>query len=164
MADNMLIDLEAHGVRAAIAPLGAELRDWVVGGRPLLWQPDPVVWPETAPLLFPVVGWTKNSQVRVGGQIFPLGLHGFARHRPFRIAERTADHVRLVLESDHETRALYPFDFSFSAEYELSPNAIETTLTIENRGNAAMPYACGLHPGFRWPFAGGEPEDYVLRF
>ena len=27
-----------------------------------------------------------------------------------------------------------------------------------------MPYACGLHPGFRWPFAGGAPDDYQILF
>ena len=27
-----------------------------------------------------------------------------------------------------------------------------------------MLYACGLHPGFRWPFAGGAPSDYTITF
>ena len=27
-----------------------------------------------------------------------------------------------------------------------------------------MPYACGLHPGFRWPFAAGELENYWIQF
>ena len=27
-----------------------------------------------------------------------------------------------------------------------------------------MPYACGVHPGFRWPFAGGASSDYAIRF
>ena len=27
-----------------------------------------------------------------------------------------------------------------------------------------MLYACGLHPGFRWPFAGGDAEDYAITF
>ena len=27
-----------------------------------------------------------------------------------------------------------------------------------------MPYAFGLHPGFRWPFAGGDIEDYAIVF
>lgn len=164
MGEDRLIEVEVPGARATVAPLGAELKEWTVNNRPLLWQPDPAVWPETAPLLFPVVGWTKNHQVRVGGQTFPLGLHGFARHRPFRVGEQTADRVRLILESDTETRALYPFDFVFSAEYRLSGDAIETVLTVENCGKATMPYACGLHPGFRWPFAGGKPEDYGVRF
>ena len=27
-----------------------------------------------------------------------------------------------------------------------------------------MPYACGLHPGFRWPFAGATREGAFVRF
>jgi galactose mutarotase-like enzyme len=41
---------------------------------------------------------------------------------------------------------------------------ISVALSVENRGTVAMPYACGVHPGFRWPFAGAAPEDYLLRF
>jgi galactose mutarotase-like enzyme len=27
-----------------------------------------------------------------------------------------------------------------------------------------MPYAVGLHPGFQWPLAGGDKDDYAIRF
>ena len=33
-----------------------------------------------------------------------------------------------------------------------------------NAGGRAMPYACGLHPGLRWPFAGGRAEEYDILF
>ena len=135
-----------------------------LGGTPLLWRPDPAVWNETAPLLFPVVGWTKDHRVRVGDAIYPLGLHGFARHRAFEVAEKGADRVRLTLKSDAATRALYPFDFNFTVDYLLSETAVSVVLGVENSGAVPMPYACGLHPGFRWPFAAGAPEDYALRF
>ena len=38
----------------------------------------------------------------------------------------------------------------------------EIAIEVENKGQPAMPYACGLHPGFRWPFADG-PRDPALR-
>jgi galactose mutarotase-like enzyme len=159
-----MISLEAGAGRASIALNGAEIKDWAVGGKPLLWRANPAVWSETAPLLFPVVGWTKDHRIRVGGKIYPLGLHGFARHREFRLAERGNDHVRLILSSDATTRSLYPFDFGLTVDYRLSEGMISVALGIENCGTTQMPYACGLHPGFRWPFAGGAPEDYLLRF
>ncbi|HLH12307.1 MAG TPA: aldose 1-epimerase family protein [Methylovirgula sp.] len=159
-----MIHLVSGATRAAIALHGAELKDWRVGETPLLWAPDPEVWNETAPLLFPVVGWTKDRRVRVGEKIYPLGLHGFARHFPFRALARGEDYARLVLTSDVATRALYPFDFRLTADYHLSAAAIFVALTVENCGPGPMPYACGLHPGFRWPFAGGRPKDYSLRF
>lgn len=159
-----MITLEAGNTRAAITPEGAEIKEWSVGQNPLLWRADPVVWSETAPLLFPVVGWTKDGQIRVDGKTYPLGLHGFARHRTFRVVEQGNDYVRLELESDAATRALYPFEFCLTVDYHLDSAMLSVALSVENRGARPMPYACGVHPGFRWPFAGGAPLDYLLRF
>ena len=33
--------------------------------------------------------------------------------------------------------------------------ALEMTLEVANPGDGPAPYACGFHPGFRWPFARG---------
>jgi galactose mutarotase-like enzyme len=158
------ITLQGGGASAVIAPLGAELRAWAVDGAPLIWTPDPAIWADTAPVLFPVVGWTRGAQVRVAGVTYPLGLHGFARTLAFRVVERGEDHVALALESGPETLALYPFAFRLVVAYRLVGATLRTTLAIENTGSAAMPYACGLHPGFRWPFAGGSLDDYAIVF
>lgn len=159
-----MIRLRAGAAYACIAEEGAEIMEWGIDAKPLLWRKDPAVWDETAPLLFPVVGWTNHHQVHVGAKSYPLGLHGFARQRTFHVAERGEDRVRLTLASDADTRALYPFDFGLGVDIQLSEAAISVELGVANRGDAPMPYACGLHPGFRWPFAGGAPEDYLLRF
>jgi galactose mutarotase-like enzyme len=159
-----MICLKAGAAQALIARQGAEIMEWSVGGRPLLWRSDPAVWSETAPLLFPLVGWTKDHQVRVGAKTYPLGLHGFARHCAFRLGEQGEDYVRMDLASDATTRALYPFEFRLSVDYHLSNAGISVGLEVENCDTMPMPYACGLHPGFRWPFADGAPEDYLLRF
>ncbi len=129
---------------------------WSVEGHPLLWEAKADVWPETAPLLFPVVGWTRNGEVRVDGQTYPLALHGFARHRAFRLAAQQAERVQFELISDAATRALYPFDFRFGVDYAVEDGSLSTTVTVTNTGDRPMPYACGLHPGFRWPFAGAK--------
>ena len=147
-----------------VALHGAELRAWRVADRPLIWTPDPAIWAETAPLLFPIVGWTRGGAVRVEGRSYPLGLHGFARTMPFRLAERGPDRVRLVLTASRASRTAYPFDFSLSVTYRLTDTTLRTVLRVENTGPAAMPYACGLHPGFCWPFAGGEADDYAITF
>ena len=86
-----VIQLETGAARLLVSPHGAEITEWTIGDLPLIWRPDPAIWAETAPILFPVVGWTKNSQMRVGGQTYPLGLHGFARHLMFEIIEQAAD-------------------------------------------------------------------------
>ena len=159
-----MIKIKSGATSLTVARQGAEIMAWNVGERPLLWESRPDVWPETAPLLFPVVGWTRDGQVRVSGETFPLGLHGFARQREFHVATQEPDRVRFELASDAQTRRLFPFDFLFTVEYKLDEGMLSTRLTVANTGGRPMPYACGLHPGFRWPFADGAPEDYRLRF
>jgi galactose mutarotase-like enzyme len=158
------IRLACGSSSAAISLRGAELLEWTALSRSLLWTPDPTFWSETAPVLFPVVGWTCNGEIRVKGKRFPLGLHGFARQSDFRVQSATTDCVRLILESNATTRALYPFDFSLQVEHRLTDRSLATTLSVTNRGDENMPYACGLHPGFRWPFAGGDQRDYRIVF
>ena len=143
---------------------GAELRAWSVGGTPLLWSPDPAIWTETAPLLFPVVGWTRGAGITVEGRRYPLGLHGFARALPFAVVDREPSRVRLRLTSDAETLALYPFEWTLEVAVALAGASLATRVTVHNDGERAMPYALGLHPGFRWPFAGGALEDYAVDF
>lgn len=159
-----MIVLEAGTARAEIAFEGAEVKLWTVAGTSLLWRADPAVWPETAPILFPVVGWTRHGQERVGDRTYPLGLHGFARARRFEIADQDRSSVRLKLVSDAATLALYPFDFSFTVEHRLSEAGLQISLEITNMGDRSMPYACGVHPGLRWPFAGGTVDAYRIHF
>jgi len=158
------IRLRSQGAEAEISVLGAELLAWRVGGEPLLWSPDPEIWTDTAPLLFPVVGWTRGGQVRVDGKTYPLGLHGFARQSRFRVAALGDDFVRLVLEDSAQTRALYPFRFRFEVTHALEGPRLNTVLTVSNRGEGDMPYACGLHPGFVWPLPGGAQAAHHILF
>ena len=70
---------------------------WSVGGRDLLWPGDPAIWDEISPILYPVVGWTRDG-ARVGGRQYPLGLHGFARRQDFEVEAAGGDFARLTLE------------------------------------------------------------------
>lgn len=150
--------------RVEISRLGAEVLSWSVGGRALVWTPDPAIWPQTAPILFPVVGWTKGAKVRIEGRDYPLGLHGFAQAQVFEVVEHWPTHVHLRLRATPATLALYPFRFVLDVRYALDDGGLATTLTVTNADRSPMPYACGLHPGFRWPFAGGAAEDYTILF
>ena len=74
-----------HGASARdIARLGAELEAGASAARDLLWPGDPAIWPDISPILFPVVGWTRDGE-RVAGRHYPLGLHGFARFETFAV-------------------------------------------------------------------------------
>ncbi|MBY6240141.1 aldose 1-epimerase family protein [Methylosinus sp. Sm6] len=149
--------------RASVSPLGAQLLSWRAQAIELLWSPDAAVWSETAPLLFPVVGWTRNGTTRVADREFTLGLHGFARRKRFSLVERSQAAARFVLEADEETLTLYPFAFRLEARFALRPGELEITLLATNRDEQPLPYAAGLHPGFRWPLAGSR-ADHTIRF
>lgn len=159
-----LVELSSGSARAAIARAGAEWRSWRAGGLDLLWTPDPRYWSQTAPVLFPVCGWTRNGEARVDGVTYPLGLHGFASGMEFELAARGEDFACFVLRDSAETRALYPFAFELEIEYRLTATRMIATARVRNTGGATMPYAIGLHPGFRWPFAGGTRDEYAILF
>ncbi|MDH7794735.1 MULTISPECIES: aldose 1-epimerase family protein [unclassified Beijerinckia] len=159
-----MIELACADARASIALLGGELRAWRVGGQELIWTPDPAIWNASAPVLFPIVGWAREGAIRVGGKRYPIGVHGFAAASLFAIEAQRADEVTLAFRDDARSRAHYPFGFRFSITYRLSPTALGIDIAVANTGDEMMPYACGLHPGFRWPFAGGAQEQYAIRF
>ena len=161
MADRTLM-LRAGAARASISLQGGEWRQWSARGRDLLWTGDPAVWSGVAPILFPVVGWTRHGQVRVGDAVYALGLHGFAGEMEFTVAQRSESCACLVLEDSTRTSALYPFAFRLEVEYRLSPAAMEVALSIENKHGGPMPYAIGLHPGFLWPLAGSGDAHQIV--
>lgn len=162
MSEPILLNAGAAD-SACISPYGAELLSWRSEETDLLWTPDPAVWRQTAPLLFPVVGWTRDGRARLGDDVFPLGLHGFAWRRRFEVAQRSFDRATFVLEDDDETLALYPFAFRFEAHFRLRPGELSVTLTASNRDWRPLPYAVGLHPAFRWPLAGSH-APHAIRF
>lgn len=160
MSDAIL--LEADGDSAEILPFGAELSAWRAEGVDMIWAKDPKIWDQTAPVLFPVVGWTRDGRVTVEGKTYPLALHGFAWKKAFEIAEQRKDYLRLVLLDDAETHALYPFAFRFEVEFRLRKGALDNHLIVTNTDPRPLPYACGLHPAFRWPLAGSTAEHAIL--
>jgi galactose mutarotase-like enzyme len=163
-ANDTIIELSCGAAHAAVALAGAEWRTWSVDGDALLWTPDAKFWAQTAPVLFPVCGWTRDGQVRVDGKTYALGLHGFASQMEFAVVERGADFVRLLLRDNGDSRALYPFGFELEIEYRLTADEFSSRASVRNTGARTMPYAIGLHPGFRWLFNGGEQADYAILF
>lgn len=143
------IELVSGADHAVIALEGAELRQWNVRGRDLIWQPDGFFWDRTAPVLFPVCGWTRDG-VRVDGQHYPLGLHGFVHSRLFSCEREGPDAARFMLRDDAASHALYPFSFCVSMHVRLGDGRLDMALEVQNCGDRPMPYACGVHPAFAW--------------
>lgn len=148
--------------RAKILFRGAELKSWAVAGQELIWAGDEKFWAESAPILFPVVGWTRDG-ILVEGRRRPLGLHGFAREQDFEVTEQAENRIVLRLAANPATRALYPFDFSLYVEYTIKNNRLSIYLYLFNEDEKILPFAWGLHPGFVWPLPGAEGA-HVVRF
>ncbi len=157
------ITLTDGDARATIALLGAEARTWRIAGRDLLWPGDAAIWSDISPILYPVVGWTRDG-ARVEGMQFALGLHGFARFETFAVEVAGPEFARLSLTDNERTRALYPFQFALVLEYRLSFDTLEVAIEVANPGVRPAPYACGLHPGFRWPLGAAGREGALVRF
>ena len=157
------VRLASGDARLVLARLGAEARAWSVGGIDLLWPGDAAIWPEISPILFPIVGWLRDG-ARVDGIRYGLGLHGFARRLTFAVERQMRDSVRFVARDDQTTRIVYPFIFALAVEYRLSEDALEIVLEVKNTGFKPMPYACGLHPGFKWPLGSAARKGARVRF
>ena len=164
MSANAAVALSSRGASAHIALLGAELRQWNVGGHELLWTPDARYWGAVSPVLFPVVGWIRNSEVRVSGKTYPMSVHGFAHATEFSAVDQGVDFARFVCADSAATRAHYPFAFALEVSYRLTLDALHAEIIVRNTDTMPIPYACGFHPGFRWPLAGGAKEDHTIEF
>jgi galactose mutarotase-like enzyme len=158
------IRLAAGSTAATIAVQGAEPLAWSVGGRDLLWQADAAWWDRTSPILFPIVGRACNGEIRVGGESYPIGVHGFAASKPFEICENSENSAKLTLKDDHDSRKSFPFSFELEVVYEVSEGGLSAAFTVRNPGAQPLPYALGVHPGFRWPFSGVGRDGYRVEF
>lgn len=135
-------------------------------GTERLWQPDPSVWAGQAPICFPICGGLRDGQATaLSGWQVSLPRHGFARKREFTLKELTPTHASLVLRSDAETLAAYPFPFRFVASYDLRGRTLQVSYATTNTGDEPMPFFVGGHPAFRAPvFEGERYEDYRVVF
>lgn len=161
--DPLRIHLACGGASASIALEGAELQSLHLGGYDLLREPD-AAWSATSPILFPIVGWARDGEIRVAGQTYPMGVHGFAAAQTFSCLACSSDTATFQLVDTDQSRQSYPFAFDLRVHYRLSEIALSMVLEIRNPGQTSLPYACGFHPGLRWPFAGGAADDYAIAF
>ena len=160
------IELKYGKTTAKVRTKGAQIVSFRgLDGREVLWQADPAVWPQHAPVLFPVCGSVRDGQIRIAGEVYPMTKHGFTREPEFEISHVGEDFVDLVLTASEQTKNMYPFDFAFHVTYRLFENGYTTTFLIENRSDRVMPCCAGGHPGFIVPMAKGAAfEDYRIVF
>jgi galactose mutarotase-like enzyme len=103
------------------------------------------------PILFPICGNLPNNTYTHKGKQYTLKQHGFARDLPWEVGEQKTDNaasITLILNSNEQTRAVYPFDFKLAFTYELQGNRLKILQRYTNNSSEAMPFSTGLHPYF----------------
>lgn len=160
----MIIELKKGNLRAVARSLGGELvslKD--EKGQEYIWEGDPAFWAGQNPILFPIVGSLKDGKVDIGGKIYEMGRHGFARGMEFTPVDQGEDFVTLELRENEETLKCYPFPFSLRVTHRLLEDGFATTFAVTNTGSAPMPFCVGGHTAIRIP-EGERFEDYDLVF
>lgn len=159
------IRIASDQLAVEVSTLGAEMQSLrTADGRDFLWNGDAAWWTGRSPILFPIVGKAPDERLAVNGKTYPMAQHGIARRREFAIIEQTATSCRHELVSSPETREVYPFDFRLVLEHALDGNRLSVNATVQNTGEALLPFGIGFHPAFLWPLPGadGKPHEVIL--
>jgi len=148
----------------SVSDVGAELISAISSsGFEIMWA-GKEFWLKHAPLLFPICGRLKDKTYTVGGETYHMDIHGFISKRQFELVENTGTKLTLRNVSDDETRKLYPFDFTFIAEYELKDGKVICKTKVTNDSKVTMPFMFGWHHAFAYPDTVRVLEDFTFDF
>jgi len=98
------------------------------------------------PLMIPNFSRLKDGIFKDKNTSLPI--HGFGRVLPWTVTGQETTRLSMQLNSSDATRPDYPYEFTFTATIVAGEGTLTYTLTMENRGEEAMPIAPGFHPYF----------------
>lgn len=149
---------ETAGSQLEVVPeRGGIITRWRVQGQEILYlDTERFANPDLSvrggiPILFPICGNLPDNTYTYNGKQYTLKQHGFARDLPWKVTDQvTQDKVSLtlVLDSNEQTKAVYPFDFQLIFTYELQGNNLEIQQQYKNLSSTALPFSNGFHPYF----------------
>ncbi|MDR9900095.1 aldose epimerase [Aetokthonos hydrillicola Thurmond2011] len=100
------------------------------------------------PILFPICGNLPNNTYTHNGKQYTLKQHGFARDLPWTVVNHQNASLTVALNSNEQTREVYPFDFKVAFTYQLEGNSLEIQQHYTNLSSEPMPFSFGFHPYF----------------
>ncbi|MBN7813056.1 aldose 1-epimerase family protein [Algoriphagus sp. H41] len=160
--------IESESLRVQVKLKGMELSSIQskASGQEYLWQGDAQFWTGQAPILFPIIGALKGGKTSFQGKDYALPKHGFVRNSTLpKLVRQEASLLVFSVESNDETRAVYPFEFRLEVSFSLSGKKLEVSHTVTNTGDQALYYSLGGHPAFNCPLLPGERlEEYSVEF
>ncbi len=148
-------EITAGDHRATIVEVGAGLRAYRVGVRPVVWGygADAMCAGARGALLIPWPNRLEDGRYRFEGEEHQLALsepahgnaiHGLVRWRSFRAIAREADWIVMALRL-HPTPG-YPFLLDLTVEYRVDVHGLTVCTTARNSGARPLPFGMGQHP------------------
>ena len=133
---------------AGIIPDICLVSHFQVGPWQILYRPEETgnVKRWGLPLMIPNFSRLKDGVFQEKGTSLPI--HGFGRLLSWTITEQNASSLTMQLTSSDATRSDYPYEFTFTANIQVSEETLTYTLTMQNRSSEDMPIAPGVHPYF----------------
>ncbi len=155
----MIYEIKNEEIQLRVNTLGAEAVSLICKNKERLWQNENGAWGRHAPVLFPIC---SSCRMIVKGKEYPIPFHGFARDKEFALVEATETTLRFCLQSNEETKRMYPFDFIFYITYTLEKNTWKIDYEIVNPTSEQTLYvSCGGHESYALDEG---VENYVVTF
>ena len=161
----MNYEIKNDKITMVVSSLGAEPQSLVFEGREYLWQGDKTYWFRRAPLLFPMIGPTRDNKISVDGVLYDMPNNGFARDTEFTFVENTGSSIVFELrDSEKSRKENYPFGFVLRVTYTLLDDGYEAKAEIKAKDD--LWYTFGWHPAFSLDIngKGTELDTYSVHF
>lgn len=103
------------------------------------------------PILFPICGNLPDNTFLYDNKSYPLKQHGLARDSSWEIVDQSTKksaQIILKLQSNKQTKKIYPFDFELIFSYEIVGNKLTILQSFINNSKTIMPFSVGFHPYF----------------
>ncbi len=160
-----MVELRNEQISIIVSEKGAELQSIKdAKGKEYLWQADPKYWNRHSPILFPIVCSVNNETYRVDGKEYHLPRHGFARDMEFKLIGKSERKVTFALESNEDTKKVYPYDFTLSVSYTLEESDVYKRQHVLNTDKQEIHFQIGGHPAFNIPgVKAGDNQSGCIR-
>lgn len=156
----MKYELKNERLTVMVDSFGAELISIVdKNGTEYLWCGDSKYWGRHSPVLFPIVGKSRDGKFTYDGKEYTMGQHGFARDMEFICTKQEAEEIWFALNATEETMIKYPFAFCLEIGYRLTENVVKVMWKVTNREREKdMHFSIGAHPAFMCPLYDKEEK------
>ena len=156
-----MINIKNEILSCDISEIGAEIKSLKKGDTEYIWCADPKFWGKSAPVLFPMIGSSKDNKYTLNGKTYPMKKHGFLIGKEFTVEDKSDSSVTLLFTHNEETLALYPYQFEFRAIFTLEKESLKVEYKVNNLTDDTMYFSVGAHEAYATP---GGVEEYDLVF